>query len=446
MIKQNHLRLLCLALALICFLPLIQIEVGYTEPLDRIVAIVEAQNVTQKNVKSQIITQSEIDEATAPILARIRAAGEQVDYAKIAEKARDGLILIALQQQMAEQYSITVTEEEIDVVVANVERNNKLEPGSLINVLRNQGINPDQYREELGRKLLQSRLVKLIIKPLVSVSDEEVENLYQQTVSNEAGIEELRLGQILLELDPDTPDYQVKAIAEKALELSKRLKQGESLTSLASQFSNDPTGLNGGDMGWFKRGQLIPAIETAVFRLETGGVTLPIRTPQGFHIFTVIERRITRPQSDQQTVFRVKARHILLPVSTEAENRLAFNGIMAIREKLLAGEATFAELAKTYSKDGTAADGGNLGWFGRGKMVPEFEKAAFDLNVGEISKPVQSQFGWHLILVEERETKAANSLEAKRAELHDLVLETKIQLRYKQWLRDVRARAFVEYR
>jgi peptidyl-prolyl cis-trans isomerase SurA len=419
---------------------------GETAPLDRIVAIVEAQNITSKKVKSQIITQSEINEAIAPLLKRLKQSGETVDYSKIEKKALDELILNALRKQKAAQLAIKISQKDIEALMANVETTNKLPPGSLPQVLKRQGIDLDRYKEGLSNKLLQGRLINRMVKPLISVSEEEIENLFQKINANQAGVEELRLGQILLQTDPSTPNHMLKKIAQQAIELSKRLQQGENLAILASQYSDDPSGLNGGDMGWFKRGQLIPVIENTIFNLNEGEVTPPLRSPQGFHIFTVIEKRTVKPEKKKSVKYKVKARHILIPVPDKSKNRQVYKKIQDIRNQFLKKKATFAQLAKLYSQDGSAQSGGDLGWFSSGKMVPEFEKVAFSLEVGKISEPVNSRFGWHLILLDEKKSLSQDSLDAHRAELKERVLESKIQLRYKQWLRDLRARAFVEFR
>ncbi len=417
---------------------------GSAQILDGIVAIVEAQNMTGKPVRPQIITRSEVDEAVAPMLKRLEKSGAKVDIQRVRQKAFNELVMVALRKQKADQYSIEVTEQDIDVLMGNIERNNKIPKGKLPLVLQQQGIELSVYRRELGKKLLEKRLIDRVIKPLITVSEEEIQNLYLKTKGEMTGYEELRLGQILLAVDNGMPKSRVNQIAKKSIELSKRLQRGESLETLASQYSDDSSGRKGGDMGWFKRGQLIPAVENVVFALEEGEVTKPLRSPQGYHIFTVIEKRMVSPERDEKEKYRVKARHILIPVTSKGENEAVLQQMLKIRNEFVNDNVPFADLAKKYSKDGSAERGGELGWFGEGKMVPEFEKAAFALEVGQISDPIKSRFGWHLILLDDKEVLAPGSLEAKRKELTERVMESKTQMRYKQWLRDIRASAFVE--
>ncbi|MBF0126679.1 MAG: peptidylprolyl isomerase, partial [Magnetococcales bacterium] len=210
--------------------------------------------------------------------------------------------------------------------------------------------------------------------------------------------------------------------------------------------------LEGGDLGWFKRGELLPELETAVFNMKTGEVANPLRTNQGIHILVLLEKRkaavAAKGSPSGPEKVKVKARHILFKVPSSASTReesQAKESLVAIRKELLAG-ADFAQMAKKYSQDETAREGGDLKWFGPGLMVAPFEEVAFALKPREISEPVRTPFGWHLILVEDRKILDPDSLEAQTKELEERVMEVKLQARYNQWLRDIRQRAYVEYR
>ncbi|MBF0157524.1 MAG: peptidylprolyl isomerase, partial [Magnetococcales bacterium] len=193
-----------------------------------------------------------------------------------------------------------------------------------------------------------------------------------------------------------------------------------------------------------------PEMEREVFSLQPGEVAGPVRTGQGFHVFQVLESREKAGSPKQEgSTLQAKARHILVKVATEGEEGAseeeALAKIREVRAEAVGG-ADFAELAKKYSEDENAADGGDLGWFGKGVMVAEFEEAAFSLPVGEVSEPVRTPFGWHLLLVEARESKRAVAATGQRDKLRERVMETKAQALYRQWLRDLRLRAFVDVR
>lgn len=440
MSNQILLRLVC-SLFVVLLVP----QVAMGEVLDRIVAVVEAQNLTEKKVEAQIITQSEVDEVIRPLLLKLRQTGEAVDEEKVRKRALDDLIVRTLRNQKASQLDIQVTPEDIDALMRKVEKDNHLPEGVLPSILEKQRINVTNYRRGLEDNLLQSHLISRVIRPLLSVSEEEVQNLYDSTHKS-IHSEEIHLGQILLQLESDARPLRVERIRRQARQLAIKLSRGSSLESLAGQYSNDSSGMSGGDMGWFKRGELLPEMERAIFDQEEGAIIGPLRSPQGFHVFKIMEKRTKN--SVGKGKIKVRARHILIkiPESTSIEeDKAAFQKIQEIETMLTTG-GDFELLAKQHSQDSTAKEGGDLGWFTEGMMVPSFERTTFALNEGEVSSPVRTPFGWHLIRLDEKKVLDPNSLEAQHSELTERVLEAKIKSRYKQWLRDLRQRAFVEFR
>ncbi|MEO5354629.1 MAG: peptidylprolyl isomerase [Magnetococcus sp. XQGC-1] len=424
----------------------------YAAALDRIVAVVEVQDTLDKSVKPSIITQSEVEELSKPLLHKLRQSGEAIDTEKIWSHSLEELILRALRNQKASQLNIVVEEKDIDALVSQVERENKLPLGALPKAMASQGMNFEQYKEGLRDKLLQGRLIGRVIRPLVTVSEEEIRDLYA-SIPQKSRAEEIRLGQILLQTDSsDATTAQAERVRQQAESLASKLRGGSSLETLAGQYSSDSSGLSGGDMGWFKRGELLPELEKAVFDLEKGAVVGPVRSNQGFHIFKVLDRRESARRVSEKS--KIKARHILIKVPTNAsaeENNAAREQIQKIANELSKKDKSeqgkvFAEMAQQYSQDGTSKEGGDLGWFGEGLMVQAFEEAAFALGIGEISRPVRTPFGWHLIRVEEKQFLDPNSLDAQRKELTERVQEAKTRSHYKQWLRDLRQRSFVELR
>ncbi|GAB0056781.1 Chaperone SurA [Candidatus Magnetaquicoccaceae bacterium FCR-1] len=413
---------------------------------DRIVAVVEAGIVSEKPVKPRVITASEVEEAARPMLERIRQEGGNVDQDKFRQKVLEELIQRVLREQKAEQMGLNVSDQDVDSAMAQVERNNQLPPGKLPEALVRQGIDPEGYRQGLRDQILKTRLITKVIRPMVSVSDDEIRALHDVSQGG-GGPREVRLGQILLAVDGSTSASKVAEKAELAEKLAGRLRTGESLANLAGQFSDDPSGIEGGEIGWFKQGEIMPELETVVFAMRPGEVTKPIRTPQGYHVVVVLESRQGKGTGGSGQV-KVRARHILLKVGEGAgggEERQVLEKLQKIRQELMKG-ADFAKVAREISQDGSAKDGGELGWFGPGMMVAPFEEAAFRLRPNELSQPVRTPFGWHLILVEEKKELAPDSLEARRKELEERLMESKLNARYNQWLRDIRLRAFVEYR
>ncbi|MBF0147988.1 MAG: peptidylprolyl isomerase [Magnetococcales bacterium] len=414
--------------------------------LDRIVAIVEAQIISDQPVQPQIITQSEVDELIEPAVAKLRSKGEEFDLEALRKRGLDELIIRKLRDQKAAQLGVTVVDADIDEIIGQVERKNKLPAGGLPDALRREGIDFDRYRKQLSDQVLESRLMKRVIYPLIAVTDEEMRILFDQMAKDQTQEEEIHLGQILLELPAGASSDEVDRLREKAINLVGSLREGKSLASLASQYSSDSSGLSGGDMGWFKKGDLPEHLENVVFHMEKDQVSDPLRSPQGFHIFKMIERRTKDVAQEGQTAsYRFKARHILIKVDANRSEEAALARIKEIEEKIKDG-TPFEELATKASEDANSAkEGGNLGWFEQGAMVEPFDAAVKELSKGKISAPVRTPFGWHLIKLEDKESLSPNSFEAQKPVLEQRLLATKAKDRYKQWLRDLRLRAFVEY-
>ncbi|MBF0190441.1 MAG: peptidylprolyl isomerase [Magnetococcales bacterium] len=415
---------------------------------DRIVAVVEAGIVSDKPVKPKVITASDVEELARPTLTRIRKEGGEVDPEKVRRRVLEELIQRVLREQKAEQMGVVVEDKDVDAVMRQVEQNNHLPPGALPAALAKQGIELEGYRQGLRDQLMKGRLINKVIRPLVSVSPEEIQVVHRASQGAE-GPREVRLGQILLAVDNTASAARIEEKAKLAQQLTAQLREGASLATLAGQHSDDPSGIEGGEIGWFKQGELMPEMEAAVFALKPGEVAEPIRTAQGFHILVMMEKRQAQSKGPSGAeLTKVRARHILIKVpagSGAAEEKQALEKIQKIRQELVDG-ADFAAMARQHSQDDTAAEGGDLKWFGHGMMVAPFEEAAFQLRPRELSQPVRTPFGWHLIVVDDKKSLAPDSLEARGKELEERVMEAKLQARYNQWLRDIRLRAFVEYR
>ncbi|MBF0589867.1 MAG: peptidylprolyl isomerase [Magnetococcales bacterium] len=440
-----------LALALSLAAPWSLPSAGQALTLDRIVAVVEDQNFGDTTIKPDIITQSDVEALARPVIQRLQAQGTTVDPMRVRKKALDEVILQRLRDQKAKKLGVTVSEADIDAMVANVAAQNKLPVEQFPEALASQGISYENYRQEIRNKLMENRLINKVIRPMVTVTDEEIKDLHSN-LNPTLAQEERRLAQVLLEVKPNDPPEETERKRQKLLWMLDELKNNRvQFNDLAVQFSDDTSSADGGDMGWFKRGELVADLERTVFALEEGEVSQLIRSAQGFHLLKLTEIRQAGHKSGSETTtkIRVKARHILLrltPEATTEEVEAAHEKLADMREKISSGEETFAELAKKHSQDGSAAKGGDLGWFSSGVMVPPFEKAAFALEKGNMSDAVRSQFGLHLILVEDREESEMSAMEAMKPELEKRLIETKLKARYRQWLRDLRLRAYVEIR
>ncbi|MBF0621670.1 MAG: peptidylprolyl isomerase [Magnetococcales bacterium] len=399
---------------------------------DRIVAVVD----------DDVVTQTEVEAMARGAIERMGAKLDKGAYRLILKKALDQLVMQRLRAQKAQTYGIEVTESEVDQLMRQVARKNQMTLAGLKSALEMDSVDMDLYREELRDQVIKRQLVQKVIRPLVTVSDQEIADLYQLT--NKGGVkpEEVHLGQILVRLSESASSYQVDEAKHKVDLLLTQIRNGESFANLASQYSDDSSGLNGGEIGWFQRGSLSKEMSQVVFGRSVGQVVGPVRTAQGLHILKILDRRNVSASSEK--IYRIRASHILIRHgSNSPEKGDARTQIDLLHQRLKKG-ASFEALAKQYSDDTTAKEGGDLGWFGPGQMVPTFEQVANSLEPGHYSQPVRTEFGWHLILVNEKIEMDPNSLDARKEVLKKQIHEKKTQERYNQWLRDVRMRAFVE--
>ncbi|MEG3637717.1 peptidylprolyl isomerase [Magnetococcus sp. PR-3] len=412
-------------------------------PLDGIAAVVDGA----------IILESEIADQLRAQVMKFSQTGEQVDVTRLRRRVLDGAIMRVLREQKAKKLGIKLIDAEIDGAMLRLAKRNNVSVDQFKRMLQREGVGYDSFLTSLRDQIYVQKIIRRVILPTVRVSDEEVQDLYKATRQqgqSSGGEQELRIKQILLSIPENALIHRVREIGEKADNLVNQLRGGASFARLASESSDDPSGLNGGEMGWFKQGELLPQIEKIVFKLADGAISKPIRTSQGYHIFAVSERRIQQSHGQAQAdKVKVQARHILFKVpkgSNSSASADVRRKLDKLRQQIEAG-ADFTEMAKKFSQDeGSAKEGGMLGSFARGVMVPSFEDVAFFLKPGVVSEPVRTPFGWHLIEVVKREVEKVNSFAAAKKELRARLREAKTKARYTQWLRDLRLRSFVEYR
>lgn len=311
------------------------------------------------------------------------------------------------------------------------------------------------------------------VVPAVVPTEEELRAYFEENRDRYAQ-DEVRVRHILIRVPQDAPEEEVQSASRKIAEIQARLEAGEEFAELAKEYSQDErTRMVGGDLGWIERGgsPFGPEFEAAAFALEEGEISEPVRTEEGFHLIQLLEKRTTdfedvkdrvkddyvnekkdelfekwlaeaKEKGEFPELPEIRARHILIRLSQDAseeEVQAAYAKIEEIQQKLAAGE-DFAALAEEYSDDpGSKARGGDLGWFGYGRMVPEFEAAAFALDVDEISEPVRTQFGLHLIQVLEKRTSDALKNEIKTA-----YIQQERSRRFEEWVQEAMAQAEIE--
>ena len=400
--------------------------------VDRIVAV----------VNSEVITSREVAERVKVVTQQLSQQGTPLPPSDVLQKqVLERMIMDRLQIQLAKETALRVDDLQLDRTVARVAESNKMSLTEFRHTLERDGIQFDKFREEIRNEIMLSRLREREVDNRIVVTDNEIDYFLSQQGASQATASEYNLAHILLRLPDQASPEQVDKQRARAEQVVLQLREGADFAKLAVSYSDAPDALQGGAMGWRPRDRLPELFAHALNGMKPGEVSGIIRSPAGFHVIKLIDRRGGgAPALVEQT----HARHILVKTSeivSEADARRKLNNL---RERIVNG-TDFGELAKLNSDDASSIKGGDLGWIYPGDTVPEFERVMNNLKVEQLSEPFVTSFGWHLMQVLERR-QADVSGERKRQEARLILRERKADEAYQEWLRQLRDRAFVEYR
>jgi peptidyl-prolyl cis-trans isomerase SurA len=403
------------------------------QPIDRVVAVVNQEAITERELRNRVdLVERQLREQrrpAPPIDALTRQVLEQ-------------MIVARAQAQYARQVGLTPTEAEIDRAVADVAQQNGLSVQQLRERLGEQGVAFATFREQLAGEIITLRLREREAASKVTISEAEVD---AQLAKRAAGAPvEYDVAQILLRLPADADQATVASRMQQAEELLARARDGADFGDLARQYSESPEAMQGGRLGWRTAERLPDLFLKAVSNLQPGQVAPVVRSPAGLHVLKLVDRRSEGAAAGGALV-QTHARHILLPAGSPEAQAEAARRLEEFKRTIASGADTFESLAQQFSSDGSARNGGDLGWLFPGETVPEFERAMNELPEGGISDPVRTQFGVHLIQVIARRT-VENSPEQMRAAARQALRQQKADEAYDEWLREIRDRAYVEYR
>ena len=401
------------------------------ELLDRVAAV----------VNDGIVLQSELEEQMLVIAQRLKQQGLELPPQNVLrQQVLERLVLQEIQMQRAKRAGIRVSDENLNAALSDVAQRNNIQLSQLPEVLVQQGIDYSTYRDGLRKELTLQILRQRDVIQRINVSPREIEQFLEKQKSRPSELNEYDLSHILIAVPQAATPQQLDAAAERAADVYRRAVAGEDFSKLAVAYSNSQTALEGGSLGWRKGPEIPTILADLVVKLKPGQVSEPLRTPSGYHIVRLNEVR----GADVQTVVQqVQARHILLKPTEIQDDATVQQRLSQIRERILKGE-DFAVIAKTLSEDpGSASEGGDLGWTAPGSFVPEFEKTLESLKEQEISQPLRTQFGWHLIQVLGRR-QFDNTDELRRQRAFMQLRESKADEETELWLRRLRDEAYVE--
>lgn len=394
-------------------------------------------------VNSEPVTNHEVRQRLARLQRQVASqGGTQPPQELLAREALEQIILERAQLQLAREAGITVDDLAVNQAEQSVARQNEVSVPEMHRRLAADGISQEQFRLELRRQLTQQRLREREVDARVRVSDHEIDqSLREQGVADQAQVD-LNLGHILVAVPEGATPAQVAERQARAQAAADKARAGGDFVVLVREFSDAADAGAGGLMGLRPADRYPELFVQATQAVPVGGIAGPVRSGAGFHVLKVVDK--TR-SGMPTTVMQSHARHILLRTSAQLSETAAAERLAEYRRRVQTGKADFAELAKEHSQDGSAKQGGDLGWSNPGSYVPEFEEVMNGLKPGEISAPLVSRFGVHLIqLIERRETKL-NPRE-QREIVRQVVRQKKIEEAYAVWAQELRGRAYVEYR
>ena len=399
--------------------------------IDRIVALVEQTVITEKELNDRIKT----------LVNQLNKQKIEIPPTDVLQKQMlERMVLEKLQISFAQQTGLKVEDALLDKTIERIAEQNKLDLAEFKKALASEGMSFRRFREDLRNEILLSRLKEREVDSKLSITEAEVEN-YLSLQSKEQQSDEYNLSHILIRTPEDASPNKLAELKRKADDAFNQIKSGKDFAQVSAALSDAPNALEGGQLGWKNITQLPSLFADAVRNLKPGQTTEILGSANGFHIIKLNERR---GGSSPLVITQSHLRHILIKVSEVTSEKEARQRMEIIRERAEHGE-DFAELAKQYSEDSSASNGGDLGWVNPNENLPELDRAMEKLAIAEISPIIKSQFGIHIIQVTERRQQDM-SKEAAKLKARQEIRARKSDEAYQDWIRELRDKAFVEIR
>lgn len=402
----------------------------HAQVIDRIVAVVEDDVILERELAREVYV----------ISARLRNNKTQMPPEYILKRqVLERLIVDKLQRQLAQRSGIQITDDMLQSSVSEIASRNNMSPSTFRSELARQGMDYNSFEDNLRNEIIINQLRGREIGQRIKVTDAEVQHYLETQGKSVGGNNRFHLGHILIAVPEGASATAIQKASQKAEQTVAQLRGGADFRETAISVSSGDNALSGGDLGWRSLSDIPSIFSDVVPTLKQGEISNPIRSPSGYHIVKMLETE----NSSQHFSTKTKVRHILIKTNelvddTEAEKRLT-----ALRERIVDGD-DFATLARAHSDDkGSAINGGSLDWVTPGALVPPFEEAMNKLEINQLSQPVQTQFGWHLIQVLERQNQD-NSDQFRKDKVREEIRKRKIEEETELWLRRLRDEAYVE--
>ncbi len=399
---------------------------------DRIIAV----------VNDEVITQNDLNDRLNIVISNLQKQGTSLPPAETLNKQLlERMINDMVQLQLAKETGIKVDDAQLDKTIQRIAEENNLKVPEFRTLLEKDGVKWQRFREDIRAEVMTTRLREREVEANLVVTESEIDNQLALEARESSGETEFRLAHILILVPEQATSDQIEGKRRRALQALAELRKGADFGQISATYSDAPDALQGGNLGWRSSGRMPAIFVDAINTLKTGETSDILRSANGFHIIKLLDKR---GKTDDAGVLQAHVRHILLRTKDTLSDAEAKERLMRLRERIATG-TDFAELAKVHSEDTTAAKGGDLGWISAGDTVPEFERTVNALRDGEVSQPVQTPFGWHLVQVLERRSEKLSE-DRRRLAARQTLRARKSDEAFQEWLRQSRDRAFVEYR
>ncbi len=407
------------------------------QPVDRIIAVVNDEVITANELRLRVVIAE----------SQLRKQKIQPPPANVLERqVLERMIVDRAAMQLAQETGVRVDDATVNAAMVRVAESNGMTVPAMRQRLESDGISFAQFRDDVRQDIVLNRLREREVDSRVQISESELDNFVAEQAGLSADAEEVNLAQILLRVPESSTPQRLDETRARAEGLIAQLKGGADFARLAASFSNASDALQGGELGWRNTDRVPTLFLDAIKGLKPGEIAPLVRSPNGFHILKLLGmRKAIDAKLAAGPVQQTHARHILLRVSDVMPEAEVKRRLEEFKIRIEAGQTEFGTLARLHSLDPSGSKGGDLGWLYPGDTVPEFERAMDALKIGQLSGPVQSPFGWHLIQVNERRTEPA-STERARLQARQALRERKAEEAYQDWVRQLRDKTYVEYR
>ncbi len=401
-----------------------------TITLDKVVAVVD----------DDVVMASELQQRLISITHKLQAANTELPPMDVLQsQILERLIIEQLQLNLGERANVSIDDSQLNQAIARIRQGNKLSEEAFAQQLAQEGMTLADLREEIRREMIINRVQQGSVNRRIKISEQEIDSFLASTEGKFWTSPDYQLGHILIALPSGASAAEIDSTKAKADQLHRELETGADFRKLAVANSAGQNALQGGDLGWRKLAQLPALFADEVPKLTKGGVSKPFRSAAGFHILKLYDQR----GGGEQLVEQSKVRHILVKPSAILSDDQAYQKLKRLKARIEAGE-DFAALAKEHSEDiGSMLSGGDLGWSMPGQFVPEFESMIKQVNVGEVSVPFRSQFGWHILQVQERRQEDMSETMI-RNQAANLLRKRRFEEELQSWLQEIRDEAYVE--